>query len=199
MLVLRPVAKIYDRFCDVARRQQGPAQSQAQVQAKQAREMMRKNATYGIVEESAEERAERSRRLEASTSGRPGTTPANNTSPAADSKKQQGGRQIRKPLAAKQEDDEDRGRSRGGSSDSDDGAALRQAKRAKRAWEEEEEAGDLEARAEKLAEAARLRDQEEMRAFEERLRQRDEQRTKKVAEDSNKLSKREQKEADKRK
>ncbi len=182
----------------------GPSAEQRRAQEQRA--LLKKNATYTLVEETAEERLERNRQLEASTSGRPGQTPAGSMGPPPPRGPQQqpeqqgdgGGRQqrhLRKGRAAGEEQDDGDGDDGGGA-----GVLAQHSKRQKRSWEEDEDQEEsMEARAERLAQAARDKDQREKEEFEERLRRRDEERTKKHVPEEQRMSKAEQKEAAKRK
>lgn len=151
----------------IPRAGRGPGGPSAyQQQARIAKDLVRKNQSYGLLDEPDEPEVPKA--------------PAQPPAPAA------GGRKIRDKKAVSWQEDED---------DDKTAQAVRQSKKQKRAWEEDsDDEADREAR---LAEAARLKDQQEKAEFEERLRAKDEQRTKKLAE--TKLSKAEQKEEAKRK
>jgi hypothetical protein len=71
-----------------------------------------------------------------------------------------------------------------GAADDDSGGAALGARKRRRAWEVEEDAGDGAEgpNSEDEAEAKRVADQKEKAEFEERLRARDEARTRKIAE-----------------
>lgn len=143
--------------------------SAAQIEARQAKQLLKKNATYGLLDDPDPPPPPRS------------VQPEPSTKPEKESR-----RGLRDKSKHRQDDDEE-----------DQPAIKRQIK--KRSWEEDDDAETAEARGERLQEAARLKDQQEKEEFETRLRQRDEQRTKKMAEDRNKLSKAEQREQEKRK
>lgn len=146
-------------------------------QTRQVRELIKKNQTYGLLDDDEPEQPV----------AKP--MPAPPSKPA--SKAKEHGvkeRQIRSKREASVEEREQ-----------DGGAVLPQGKKQRRAWEEdeEEEEGPAE-REERRAREERERDKREKEEFEERLRARDETRTKKLAPEE-KLSKAEQREQEKRK
>ncbi|KAG2437125.1 hypothetical protein HYH02_011381 [Chlamydomonas schloesseri] len=195
---------------------------------KQARELVRKSMTYGLLEGDEDEEEQQQQQQEkrepakaagpgpGSTGGggkaQPGTGNGGDGaaaagragSPGPGGAAAGGGKQIRSSRRVQfaeaedereRERDRDRERERGGRSgrggsadgDEDDDTVVRQAKRPKRKWEEDEERDaeeeDAAAREERLKEEARNRDQAEKQEFEERLRAKDEAKTKKLAED----------------
>ncbi|GLC34308.1 hypothetical protein PLESTM_000181000 [Pleodorina starrii] len=188
----------------------GGAAGAALQQQRQARELVRKSATYGLLEGDDDEEQDEQQDKRAGGSGGAGTGPAS----ASGSQQQQQQQQQRKGS------DVDAGRKSGGTVDgggggggggkhlrsrrvhfadgggdgdgNDDDTAVRTAKRAKRKWEMEEEEDERqeneEQRQERLKEEARARDQAEKAEFEERLRAKDEARTKKLAEKEPRMS-----------
>jgi pre-mRNA-splicing factor ATP-dependent RNA helicase DHX16 len=155
------------------------APSAAQLEARQARTLLRKNATYTLLDDPAP--------------SQPAAAAPEQPPPALEPGKRQ--RHIRKPLGEHDEGPKEDHEAAA------EAAAVARKRQKRRAWEEEEgeEGESLEARAERLAQAARERDQQERKDFEERLKQRDEARTRKVAEDEQELSRAEKKEAARRK
>lgn len=159
--------------------------SAAQLQARQAKQFLAKSAAYALLEEPEV----------------PAAAPAAAPTPAAAPPPASSGRKE----AKRERKLRDKASSRaGGEEEEEEGGgvqpALPQHKKQRRAWEEEEDEDESPAaREERLIEAARLQDQVEKEEFEARLRSKDEERTKKLAEDSSKPSKAQQKEDAKRK
>lgn len=171
------VAMAQELLAKMPRAGKPAAPSAAQLEARQAKTILKKNLQYGLLEAAPGEiPAQKSQpQLQPSTSGQTAEQPTKE-------------RKLRTKSKTSAHDDDE------------DDVGVRLVKKAKRSWEEDEEDEETpEARLERLAEAARLRDQQEKEEFEARLRQKDEQRTKKLAEESNKLSKSEQREEAKRK
>ncbi|KAJ9518720.1 hypothetical protein QJQ45_018694, partial [Haematococcus lacustris] len=140
--------------------------SAQQQEARQVKELLKKNNQYGLLENPAPQ---------------PSAPTAASAAPATKE------RRIRD-------------KSKAGPAELEEAPLHVRAHKPKRVWEEdEEEQESAETRAERLAEAARLKDQQEKEEFENRLRQRDEQRTKKMAEDASALTKAELREEKKRK
>ena len=141
-------------------------------QNKQAKELIKKNNAYGLLEDDDEDRPTKA----------PDPMPAAAAAPAKGKE-----RKLRTKKEAPADDDDGAG---------DGGAMLPQGKRQRRAWEEDEE--DPADREERLAEERRVRDKQEKEEFEARLRLRDETKTKKLAPEE-KLSKAEMQEQERRK
>ena len=143
------------------------------LQARQAKALVKKNQAYGLLEDEEEDRP-------APKQQEP--TPRPSTSAPVASKGKD--RQIR----TKRETD--------AADDDDGGVRLPHGKKQRRAWEEEDE--DPAEREERLAAESRERDRREKEEFEARLRIRDESKTKKLAPEE-KLSKAEKLEQERRK
>jgi pre-mRNA-splicing factor ATP-dependent RNA helicase DHX16 len=163
--------------------QRGPAGQQHLQQAKQARDLQRKNQSYGLLEGDDEPPA-------------PAPAPAASMPPPpsrAQHGEDKGGsaapkgkeRQLRTKREASREEEEEEGAH----------AAVLHGKRSKRAWEEDEE--DEAEREERRAQEERDRDKREKEEFEARLRNRDDSKTKKLA--GEKLTREERREQEKRK
>ncbi|KAG2496372.1 hypothetical protein HYH03_005601 [Edaphochlamys debaryana] len=212
----------------VPRKAGGGGPSNAAAQQRQARELVKKNATYGLLEGDEEEEPEPPKPAPpppaAAKAAGPGPGSAatggggggggggsrgdggrgGSPGPGAG-----GGKQLRSTRRVQfAEDGGGGGEGRGGGGgrrrdEEEDDTVVPQARRAKRKWEvqEEEDAREEneEERQERLKEEARLRDQEEKAEFEERLRARDETKTKKLAESGPRLSKEDQRREEARK
>ena len=151
--------------------------SSQDLQAKQAKALVKKNQAYGLLEDPDEDD-----RPAPGKSHEPPSQPSTSAPAAAKGKD----RQIR----TKRETDA------ADADDQDGGARLPQGKKQRRAWEEDEETPAE--REERLAAESRERDRQEKEEFEARLRMRDESKTKKLAPEE-KLSKAERKEQERRK